>query len=238
MRGFGTVHRIGHDTVLPARRAAVTLRAEDGLALAGELALPPDREPRATVVLLHPNPLGGGSMDTHLIRKAAARLPALAGLATLRFNTRGTASESGASEGEHEQGVGERADVAAALAHVSGLPDTWLAGWSFGTDLALMHGLCDQVRGLLLMAPTLRRAGEAHLAAWGASGKPVRALGPEFDDSRRPAAARARFAAVPQAEVVEVTGGKHLFVGYAEEALDSLVSLVAPEVPTPLPRHW
>ncbi|CRK58988.1 hypothetical protein [Alloactinosynnema sp. L-07] len=56
--------RIGPDTVLPARRAAVTLTTADGLCLVGELALPADREPRATVILLHPNPLGGGSMDT------------------------------------------------------------------------------------------------------------------------------------------------------------------------------
>ncbi|GLZ42664.1 alpha/beta hydrolase [Actinokineospora sp. NBRC 105648] len=232
------MRRIGPDTLLPARRSIVTLTTADGLRLAGELALPADREPSATVVLLHPNPLGGGSMDTHLIRKAAARLPALAGLATFRFNTRGTASESGASEGEHGDGVTERADVRAALDFVADLPAPWLAAWSFGTDLALMHGCDPRVRGAVLMAPTLRRSSPEHLAAWAAAGKPVRCLVPEFDDYLRPPAARERFAAVPQAEVIEFTGAKHLFVGYAEEALDSLVELVAPEVELPLPRHW
>jgi len=230
--------RIGPDTVLPARREAVTLTTEDGLSLVGELALPADRDPRATVVLLHPNPLGGGSMDTHLIRKAAFRLPALAGLATLRFNTRGTASEAGRSEGEHDHCGAERHDLAAAVDFVKDLPDIWLAGWSFGTDLALMHGIDPRVRGAFLMAPPLRRAEPAHLDAWAESGKPVRALIPEFDDYLRPDAARTAFDAIPQAEVIAVDGAKHLFVGYAEDVLDSLVDLVAPEVSTPLPRHW
>ena len=35
-------------------------------------------------------PTAGGMMDSHVLRKASWRLPALAGLAVLRFNTRGT----------------------------------------------------------------------------------------------------------------------------------------------------
>ena len=52
-------------------------------------------------------------MDSHVLRKASYRLPALAGLAVLRFNTRGTSSERGTSEGEFGDGVAERHDVAA-----------------------------------------------------------------------------------------------------------------------------
>ncbi|WP_018683017.1 alpha/beta hydrolase [Actinokineospora enzanensis] len=230
--------RIGPGTLLPADRTPITLRTDDGLRLAGELALPVGRVPRATVIFLHPNPTGGGSMDTHVIRKAAARLPALAGVAVLRFNTRGTRSESGASEGVHEDCVGEGADLTAAIDYVADLPDVWLAGWSFGTDLALIHGLRPRVRGLFLLAPTLRRSRPEHLAAWGDSAKPVRCVVPELDDYVRPAEARTRFAAIPQAEVIEFTGCKHLFVGHAESALDSLVDLVAPDIPTPLPREW
>ena len=54
-------------------------------------------------------------MDSHVFRKAAYRLPALADLAVLRFNTRGTASEQGQSEGEFGDGDAERHDVAAAV---------------------------------------------------------------------------------------------------------------------------
>ncbi|GAA3011497.1 alpha/beta hydrolase [Actinokineospora diospyrosa] len=229
--------RIGPNTLLPARRRSLTLTTADGERLAAELALP-EGEPRATVVLVHPNPTGGGSMDTHVIRKAAARLPALAGIATLRFNTRGTVSESGASTGTHDAGVAEAHDLAAAVAAVADLPGVWLAGWSFGTDVVLMHGSRDDVRGAFLLAPTMRRTRPEHLAAWARSGKPVRCVVPEFDDYLRPDAAAVRFAGVPQAEIITFPGCKHLFVGHAERALDSLVDLVAPDVPTPLPGEW
>ncbi|GLW95890.1 alpha/beta hydrolase [Actinokineospora globicatena] len=230
--------RIGPNTVLPARRTPVVLTTADGERLAGELALPPESDPIATVVLLHPNPTGGGSMDTHVIRKAAARLPALAGIATLRFNTRGTSSESGTSTGTHDNGGTERHDVAAALEFVADLPDIWLVGWSFGTDLVLMHGLHPSVTGAVLLAPTLRRSRPDHLAAWATSGKPLRCLVPELDDYVRPAAARTRFAAIPQAEIIEFPACKHLFVGQADQALDAVVDFISPTTPTPLPREW
>jgi len=70
-------------TVLPARRTPITLTTEDGLRLIGELALPEHRDPVATLVCLHPLPTHGGMMDSHLLKKAAFRLPALAQLAVM-----------------------------------------------------------------------------------------------------------------------------------------------------------
>ena len=64
-----------------------------------------DRDPVATLVTLHPLPTAGGFMDSHILRKAAARLPALADLAVLRFNTRGTTSPRGTSEGAFDGGT-------------------------------------------------------------------------------------------------------------------------------------
>jgi len=63
-------------------------------------------------------------------------------------------------------------------------------------------------------------------------------LVPEFDDYLRPAEARERFAAVPQAEVVGVDGAKHLWVGepYVRRVLDEIVGVVAPRH-SPLPTH-
>src|ERR1700752_2236461 len=101
-------------TVLPARRAPITLTTEDGLRLVGELALPEHRDPAATLVCLHPLPTHGGMMDSHVYRKAANRLPAQADVAVLRFNTRGTESEQGKSEGEFGASETERLDVEAA----------------------------------------------------------------------------------------------------------------------------
>ena len=228
------------NTVLPARREPVTLHTADGLRLVGELASPVAGAPLATLVCLHPLPTHGGMMDSHLLRKAAWRLPALAGLAVLRFNTRGTASHAGRSDGQFDNGVGERFDVAAALeyAEFAELPDPWLVGWSFGTDLALMHGCDPLVHGAVLISPPLRFTSEEQLRPWAASGKPVTCIVPEFDDYLRPDEARQRFAAIPQAEVVAVPGARHLLVGYTETVLDIIVSRVIPQVPTPLPVVW
>ena len=60
------------------------------LRLVGELAA--GRPTRSHLVTLHPLPTHGGFMDSHVLRKASWRLPALAGVAVLRFNTRGTTS--------------------------------------------------------------------------------------------------------------------------------------------------
>ena len=228
------------NSVLPARREAVTLHTADGLELVGELSLPLDRDPVATLVCLHPLPTHGGMMDSHVIRKAAFRLPALAGVAVLRFNTRGTSSVQGTSQGSFDDGDAERFDVAAAIeyAEFHDLPDLWILGWSFGTDLALMHGLDPAVHGAILLSPPLRYSGPEHLAAWAASGKPVTALVPEHDDYLQPPEARERFAAVPQAEVLGIDGAKHLWVGDAETVLDLVVERVAPGVDVPLPTEW
>jgi len=228
-------------TVLPARREDVELLTADGVRLVGELALPADRDPVATLVCLHPLPTEGGSMDSHVLRKAARRLPALAGIAVLRFNTRGTSSARGTSGGAFDAGGAERYDVAAAieLAEFRDLPRRWLLGWSFGTDLALVHGLDPGVEGALLLSPPLRWSREEDLARWSASGKPVLALVPELDDFLRPDAARERFAPLRQAEVVGVDGAKHLWVGEpsVRRVLDEVVARVVPGA-APLPRTW
>lgn len=229
------------NTVLPARRSPLTLQTADGLALVAELALPPERPPVATLVCLHPLPTHGGMMDSHVLRKAAYRLPALADVAVLRFNTRGTSSEQGTSEGEFDGGEGERYDVAAALEYVefAELPRPWLLGWSFGTELALRWGCDPVVEGAMLLSPPLHRATDADLDTWAESGKPVVALVPEFDDYLRPDAARPRFGRIPQAELVAVEGAKHLWVGepYVRRVLDEIVARVAPAA-RPLPVEW
>jgi uncharacterized protein len=228
-------------TVLPARREPVTIQTPDGLSLVGELALPATRDPVATLIGLHPLPTHGGMMDSHLLRKAANRLPALAELAVLRFNTRGTTSERGRSEGTFGSGDAERYDVAAAVAWciAAGLPRLWLLGWSFGTELALRWGNDPAVEGAILVSPPLRRAGAADLDAWAASGKPLLVLVPEFDDYLRPPEARDRFARVPQAEVITGERAKHLWVGEPSVriVLGEIVRRVNPAA-WPLPTEW
>ncbi|QTX04503.1 alpha/beta hydrolase [Agromyces archimandritae] len=226
---------------LPAVREDVELRTADGLTLVGELARPEGRAPVATLVTLHPLPTAGGFMDSHVLRKAAARLPALADLAVLRFNTRGTSSPRGTSQGAFGDGEAERADVAAAMGFVAerGLPHPWLVGWSFGTELALKWGREHPVDGLILLSPPLRRTSEAELAAWNGNDVPIFALVPEHDDFLQPAEAAERFAAVPRVHLIAVDGAKHLWVGETQtrRVLDEIVGAVNPSA-LPLPRTW
>jgi alpha/beta superfamily hydrolase len=229
------------NSVLPARRDPLRLVTADGLRLVGELALPQNGEPVGTVVCVHPLPTHGGMMDSHVLRKMAWRLPALAGLAVLRFNTRGTTSAAGTSEGAFDEGEGEGLDLAAAIAAVTarGLPDPWLVGWSFGTDVVLKHGDVDPVRGAVLLSPPLRFSTDEDLASWNVGRRPVVCLVPEFDDYLVPDAAEARFAAMENVEVRAIEGAKHLWVGerFVRTVLDHVVGVVAPER-APLPDSW
>ena len=231
-------------TILPARRTPITLTTADGLNLVGDLALPADRDPAGTLVCLHPLPTQGGMMDSHIIRKASYRLPALADLAVLRFNTRGTESERGKSEGEFGLGVTEKHDVEAAVGYAAsaGLPHIYLLGWSFGTELTLEWGALPPVEGAILLSPPLRRATDEYLDTWAASGKPLIVMVPELDDYLRPEEARQRFARVPKATVIGVDGAKHLWVGenYVRIVLDEIVRTVNPAAlhDGALPTDW
>ncbi|WP_106209916.1 alpha/beta hydrolase [Glaciihabitans tibetensis] len=226
---------------LPAVREDIELTTSDGLTLVGELALPESGAPVATLVSLHPLPTHGGFMDSHILRKAAARLPALADVAVLRFNFRGVTSPRGRSEGEFGEGIAEAADLAAAMDFVTarGLPHPWLLGWSFGTEVALKFGLRHAVDGAILLSPPLHRTSPEEIAAWEASGKELLVLVPEFDDYLRPAEAAERFASVPSCDIVGVEGGKHLWVGETQtkRVLDEIVARVNPAA-LPLPAVW
>lgn len=236
--------KIQANTVLPARRRDIELHTADGLRLVGELALPLDRDPVATLVTLHPLPTHGGFMDSHVFKKASYRLPALADIAVLRFNTRGTTSPRGTSEGSFHEARDERFDVAAAIEFAQGardpaLSNRWLLGWSFGTDLALMYGNDPSVAGAILLSPPLKFSGPEHLQGWARSGKPLVALVPELDEYLRPAEAVQRFSIIPQTRVVVVEGAKHLWVGerYVRQALNEIVATVSPGA-APLPTTW
>lgn len=226
---------------LPARREDIELHTLDDLTLVGELASPRDRDPVATLVTLHPLPTAGGFMDSHILRKAAGRLPALADLAVLRFNTRGTTSPRGTSDGAFDGGVSEVFDVAAAMAFVRerGLPRPWLVGWSFGTELALKYGRDHDIGGVILLSPPLHRATADEVAAWAGDERRVVVVVPELDDYLRPPEARERFAAIPHATLIAVEGGRHLWVGenQTRRVLTEIVAAVNPDA-LPLPEEW
>ena len=229
------------NSVLPARRQPLSLTTGDGLRLVAELALPERSAPIGAIVCVHPLPTHGGMMDSHLLRKMAWRLPALADLAVLRFNTRGTSSAAGTSEGAFDEARAEGLDLVAAIDAIAsqGLPDPWLVGWSFGTDVIIKHGNVDPVVGAVLLSPPVRFSTDDDLRGWAGSVRPMTCLVPEQDDYLPPAAARRRFSIIPQAEVIDVPEAKHLWVGerFVQVALNAIVAKAAPER-WPLPTAW
>ncbi len=93
----------------------------------------PDGEPRGIALVAHPHPLFGGSMDNKVAQTLARTLVQL-GYATYRSNFRGV----GQTEGQYDEGMGERDDLLAVLGHMRAEPGRAelplvLAGFSFGT---------------------------------------------------------------------------------------------------------
>lgn len=241
MQGNGERQIIRPSTVLPAIREPFTLETADGLKLIGEVASPRG-EARATLLTLHPLPTHGGMMDSHVLAKAANRLPEMAGIRVIRFNTRGTESAQGKSEGNFGGGESERFDVEAAIASARDrFPEQplWVLGWSFGTDLALRYARDRSVAGLILLSPPLRSSTEEDLLYWAADGRPVIALIPEFDDYLPPEPARVRFAPIKQLTFIPVDGAKHLWVGEPAvyRVLSEITKVLNPSA-LPLPTEY
>lgn len=220
------------NTTLPSKRTPFTVKTSDGLRLVGEVATPLG-EVRGAILCLHPLPTAGGMMDSHIYKKAANRLPALAGVAVVRFNTRGTSSDAGTSEGQFDNGVSERFDVEEMLRYCFEdlkLTNLWVVGWSFGTDLALQHAKDPRHKGLILLSPPLRTTTPEQLSYWNDDLRPIIALIPELDDYLRPHEAREKFSVIPHAQLIAVDEAKHLWVGEPSvyRVLTEIVRQVAP----------
>ena len=105
------------------------------------------KEPRAgaargVALVLHPHPLGGGTMHNKVVFRAAAALND-AGLVVLRVNFRGV----GQSTGTHDEGRAERDDARVALDYLAtsypGRQIT-LCGFSFGARVGMEVGIADE----------------------------------------------------------------------------------------------
>src|SRR5438094_10464540 len=100
---------------------------------------PGEQPAKGVALVLHPHPLGGGTMHNKVVFRAAAALND-AGLITLRINFRGV----GQSTGVHDEGYGEREDVRAGLDYLTqNYPDQpiTLCGFSFGARVGLEVGI-------------------------------------------------------------------------------------------------
>jgi alpha/beta superfamily hydrolase len=119
-----------------------TLRfaTSDGLSLEGELRMP-EGDVRASAVICHPHPLGGGSKD-HPILWAIRNELARRGFAVLSFNFRGVMGSEGSFGGGEEEVRDVRAAVDAIRDRVGG--STFVAAWSFGAMVALKEAVTDE----------------------------------------------------------------------------------------------
>lgn len=113
------------------------------LILEGELVIPPGKADCPGVAVCHPHPLYGGDMYNHIVGEVCRQLES-AGIASLRFNFRGT----GRSSGSYAEGVGERDDLRAAISYLQSVAEIagdrlGVAGYSFGAGIAVLTAVLD-----------------------------------------------------------------------------------------------
>lgn len=200
----------------------VRLTTIDGLTLVGDLALPDDGTARAAVSIAHPHPLYGGDRHSAVVEAMFRALPA-AGFAALRFDFRGV----GQSEGRHDEGTGERLDVAAALdlldTMVPGVPLV-AAGYSFGAFVTL--NVTDaRVVGWLGVAAPLGRMGGRPLAA--DDHRPKHLVVPEHDQFCPPPAATDATADWAATTLTSVPMADHFLMAGLKVVADEAVAFVS-----------
>jgi len=126
------------------------------LFLEGILAIPEGAGPFPAVIVCHPHPLYGGSMDNNVVYSLSETLTQ-ASFVSFKFNFRGVSG----SQGEFGQGIGEQEDVEAAISFITTVKEVdskriGLAGYSAGAGFALPVGLNDvRIRALAAVSPPL-----------------------------------------------------------------------------------
>ncbi len=123
------------------------------------------------VIVLHPDPKGGGTMNTKVVY-ALYRTFVDAGFSALRFNFRGV----GKSEGTHDMGEGELSDAAAALDWIQTnhphVRQFWVAGFSFGAWIAMQLLMRrPELGGFIAVSPPANRYDFSFLSPCPVSGQ-------------------------------------------------------------------
>ncbi|MGB3048405.1 alpha/beta hydrolase [Dokdonella sp.] len=111
--------------------------------------------PAGIAVICHPHPLHGGTMHNKVVTIIERSLREL-GLDTVRFNFRGI----GKSGGTFDEGEGESDDLASVVRWARTVrPEAplWLAGFSFGSYVALRNAKTLDADALITIAPPVGR---------------------------------------------------------------------------------
>lgn len=181
----------------------------------------PDEAPRGAAVVCHPHPIHGGTMHTKAVYRAAQGLNE-AGLVALRFNFRGV----GTSTGSHEEGIGEKDDVRAAL---DWLEQTYpslplvVGGFSFGSMVGLSVAAEDErVVGLLGLGLPVERE-EYDYTFLADVGRPVLVVQGEHDEFGSAAAVAEYLRPLgPHITLVRIPGTDHFFTDRLDELRESV----------------
>jgi uncharacterized protein len=191
-----------------------------------EAILKEPRERRAqegVALVLHPHPLGGGTMHNKVVFRASSALND-AGLITLRVNFRGV----GQSTGEHDEGRGEIEDVRAALDYLTkqyeGEPIT-LAGFSFGSRVGMEVGIADtRVHNLISIGTPVDKYDFAFLKA---CRKPILFVHGDRDEFGAADKVRALAASLPvEAQVKIIANADHFFEGHLDEMKSAITEWI------------
>lgn len=178
---------------------------------------------QAAVVFGHPHPRYGGTMHTKIVYQSAKALARI-GCVVLRFNFRGV----GLSDGQFDEGVGEKDDFRAALEYMSSqYPGTplWAAGMSFGSWVALTAGAQDlRVSALIGVAMPIARYDFEVVRT---SQTPKFFIHGERDEVGSLKDVRDFYArAADPKELVVIDSADHVFDGQAGEVADALEDLL------------
>ncbi|HEY6905474.1 MAG TPA: alpha/beta family hydrolase [Candidatus Acidoferrales bacterium] len=170
-------------------------------------------EPDFVAVVCHPHPLYGGTLDNKVVYHTAKALHQR-GAPVLRFNFRG----AGQSEGVHDRGIGEQADIRAALDYLSAdFPGKAivLAGFSFGSWVGLHVG-CEDARVISMIGLGLP-VDNVDVSYLRACVKPKLIIQGSQDQFGSRANIEALFATIPEPKrLVIVEGTDHFFTGHLE----------------------
>jgi uncharacterized protein len=177
---------------------------------------PRQGSPRGVALVLHPHPLGGGTMHNKVVFRAAAALND-AGLVVLRINFRGV----GQSTGAHDEGRGERDDVRDALDYLSShYPGQRivLCGFSFGSRVGLEVGIKDsRVEFLIGIGTPLEKYDFSFLAECRKPLLLVHGENDEFGDVEQLKKLVAEFEKSVPVQLVVIPGAGHFFDDHLDD---------------------
>ncbi len=188
------------------------------LSLEGVWHLPEGEGVFPAVIVCHPHPLYGGSMDVGIV-VALCRQLARRNINAFRFNFRGV----GGSQGAYDEGIGEQDDLVAAISYVQSAlfvdkDRAGICGYSFGAGVVLSTApRVNHVRAMAVVSPPLTPDSRYH---------PARFTGPKLflggsEDTLFSSRELSRFVeALPQQREYEIVqGADHFWMGHESEAV-------------------